>query len=103
MLGERLGFEQGLPFSYGDDRNGGTLKALIVCSALGLATDGYSFPYVATWAGGDRRMVTDATDETLNCAEEILAAVHRRSGVRDPRSSLRLSKSRIAVISGTKK
>ncbi|MGH8880620.1 MAG: ImmA/IrrE family metallo-endopeptidase, partial [Stackebrandtia sp.] len=27
--------------------------AYLVCAAAGLDTDGYSFPYVANWAGGD--------------------------------------------------
>jgi hypothetical protein len=31
--------------------------AFIVLDALGLASDGYSFPYVAQWAGGDVEML----------------------------------------------
>ena len=48
--------------------------AYLVCSELGLAADAYTFPYVATWAEGDIRVVTAAADKALACAEEILAA-----------------------------
>jgi antirestriction protein ArdC len=53
--------------------------AYLVCSELGLATNAYTFPYVTTWAKGDMRMVTDAADKALKCAEEILAAIHGRT------------------------
>jgi antirestriction protein ArdC len=46
--------------------------AYLVCSQLGLASDGYSFPYVATWAAGDMHVVTAAADKALKCASEIL-------------------------------
>jgi len=55
--------------------------AFLVCSELGLASDGYSFPYVATWAAGDLRVVTAAADQALTCATEIVAALDRRSAL----------------------
>jgi hypothetical protein len=49
--------------------------AYLVCSELGLATDAYSFPYVATWSGGDMKVVTAAADKVLACAGQIVAAL----------------------------
>jgi antirestriction protein ArdC len=46
--------------------------AYLVCHELGLETDAYSFPYVATWAAGAVRVVTAAADRALGCAREIL-------------------------------
>jgi hypothetical protein len=51
--------------------------AFLVCSELGLASDDYSFPYVVTWAAGDMRVVTEAADKALTCANEIVAAFDR--------------------------
>lgn len=49
--------------------------AYLVCSELGLASDSYSFPYVASWAKGDMKVVTAAADKVLACADEIVAAL----------------------------
>lgn len=49
--------------------------AYLVCSELGLATDAYTFPYVATWAKGDMRVVTEAAEKALSCAKVILGAI----------------------------
>ena len=49
--------------------------AFLVCSELGLATDAYSFPYVASWAKGDMKLVTATADRVLACADEIIAAL----------------------------
>jgi antirestriction protein ArdC len=49
--------------------------AYLLCSELGLASDSYSFPYVATWSGGDMRVVTASADKALACASEIVAAL----------------------------
>jgi antirestriction protein ArdC len=46
--------------------------AYLVCRELGLETDAYSFPYVATWASGEVKVVTAAADRALRCAQEIL-------------------------------
>jgi antirestriction protein ArdC len=48
--------------------------AYLVCRELGLETDAYSFAYVATWAGGETKVVADAADKVLKCAREILEA-----------------------------
>jgi hypothetical protein len=56
--------------------------AFLVCSELGLASGAYSFPYVATWAGGDMGVVTAAADAALRCADQIVAALqHSRQPV----------------------
>jgi antirestriction protein ArdC len=49
--------------------------AYLVCSELGLASDSYSFPYVASWAKGDMKVVTAAADSVLSCADEIIKAL----------------------------
>jgi antirestriction protein ArdC len=55
--------------------------AYLVCGELGLASHGYSFPYVATWAAGDMRVVTAAADKALACAGEIVAALDQGSAL----------------------
>jgi hypothetical protein len=49
--------------------------AFLVCQAAGLATDGYSFPYVARWADGKAEVVRDAADRVLATARTILDAL----------------------------
>jgi antirestriction protein ArdC len=51
--------------------------AFVVCAELGLATAVYSFPYVASWAAGDTKVVTAAADKVLACAGEIIAALEQ--------------------------
>ena len=46
--------------------------AYLVCEELGLETDAYSFPYVASWAVGEVKVVTAAAERALGCAREIL-------------------------------
>lgn len=46
--------------------------AYLVCDAFGLASDGYSFAYVANWARGDLAVVIDAADKVRKCASTIL-------------------------------
>jgi antirestriction protein ArdC len=55
--------------------------AYLLCSELGLASDSYSFPYVATWSGGDMRIVTASADKALTCAGEIIAALDQASAL----------------------
>lgn len=55
--------------------------AFLVCAELGLSSDAYSFPYVATWAGGDAKVVTAAADTALRCAASILEAVESLEAV----------------------
>jgi antirestriction protein ArdC len=49
--------------------------AYLVASELGLASDSYSFPYVASWAKGDIKLVTATADRVLACANEIIEAL----------------------------
>ena len=49
--------------------------AFLVCQAAGLATDGYSFPYVARWADGDASAVQDTAERVITTARAILAAL----------------------------
>jgi antirestriction protein ArdC len=49
--------------------------AYLVCGELGLASDAYSFPYVAHWANGDTKVVTATADKALKTANDILALV----------------------------
>jgi len=49
--------------------------AYLVCAGLGLATDAYSFPYVATWASGDTKVVIAAADAAIKCATAILGTL----------------------------
>lgn len=49
-----------------------------MCSELGLATDDYSFPCVASWARSDMKTATSAADKALQCASVILAALESR-------------------------
>ncbi len=49
--------------------------AFFVMAELGLATDSYSFPYVAGWAKGDMKIVAAAADKALKCANEIVTAL----------------------------
>jgi|GEM_PF-841527 len=46
--------------------------AYLVCEELGLATDDYTFPYVAGWAEGKAELVMETAERVLRCAEEIL-------------------------------
>ncbi len=48
--------------------------AYLVCSELGLTSDQYSFPYVATWSGGEAKIVTATADTAIKCAAEIVGA-----------------------------
>jgi antirestriction protein ArdC len=51
--------------------------AYLVCRELGLETDAYSFPYVATWAGGEVKVVADAADRALASAREVLETLEQ--------------------------
>ena len=53
----------------------------LVCSTAGLATDGYSFPYVASWAAGDSDQVRVTAEAAIGCARRILAA----AGLAEPK------------------
>jgi antirestriction protein ArdC len=49
--------------------------AYLVCQVAGLATDGYSFPYVARWADGKADRVRETADRVLTAARSILEAL----------------------------
>jgi antirestriction protein ArdC len=46
--------------------------AFIVLDALGLASDDYSFPYVARWSSGEIDLVKQSAEKVITCAKEIL-------------------------------
>jgi antirestriction protein ArdC len=49
--------------------------AYLVCQAAGLASDGYSWPYIAHWSDGETKVVQDAAGRVLNAARTILACL----------------------------
>ena len=51
--------------------------AFVVCNSVGLVTGEYTIPYVATWSGGDLKMVSQTAERVLKAAREILASVDR--------------------------
>jgi antirestriction protein ArdC len=58
--------------------------AHLVCSAAGLATGEYSFPYVARWAGGDVALVRSAAERSLGAARAITTALGLTPAPTDP-------------------
>jgi antirestriction protein ArdC len=48
--------------------------AYLVCSAAGLPSGSYSFPYIARWADGDVDAVRNTAERVIGCARRILAA-----------------------------
>jgi len=46
--------------------------AHLVCEACGVVSDGYSFPYVAVWAGGNSGLVRSTAERVITTAREIL-------------------------------
>ena len=46
--------------------------AFIVCHALGLASDDYSFPYIALWGEGDLELIRSTTLRVAGLAKSIL-------------------------------
>jgi hypothetical protein len=49
--------------------------AYIVCDALGLDASGYSFPYVARWAGGSDDLIKETAGRVIECAKSILGSL----------------------------
>jgi hypothetical protein len=49
--------------------------AYIVCDALGLDASGYSFPYVARWAGGSDDLIKETAGLVIECAKSILESL----------------------------
>ena len=48
--------------------------AYVICSAVGLASDDYSLPYVAHWADGDPALVRRTAERVVTTAHAVLAA-----------------------------
>jgi antirestriction protein ArdC len=49
--------------------------AFLVCRAVGLPTDAYTFAYVAGWSGGKAEVVRSTADRVLAASRAILAAL----------------------------
>jgi hypothetical protein len=49
--------------------------AFIVCAHAGLASDGYSLPYVARWSNGDPAVVKATADRVVKTAQSVIAAL----------------------------
>lgn len=49
--------------------------AYLVTDALGIDSTGYTFPYVAGWAGGDVEVIQKTAERVIATAREILSAV----------------------------
>ncbi len=46
--------------------------AYLVCQAAGLATDGYSWPYIAHWSTGKVEIVQEAAGRVIETARAVL-------------------------------
>lgn len=46
--------------------------AYIVCQAAGLTTAAYIFGYVASWSGGDPKVMKTTAERVMTCARTIL-------------------------------
>lgn len=46
--------------------------AFVVLDALGLNSEGYSFPYIARWAGGGIELIRSTAERAVTCAKSIL-------------------------------
>lgn len=46
--------------------------AFVVLDALGLATDDYSFPYIARWSNGDTELLKTTAERVVACARLML-------------------------------
>lgn len=66
----------GEPFSYGTHRGMAETEAesvaYVVCAALGLPTDDYSFAYVGGWSKGDMALVKKTATRSAKTAATIL-------------------------------
>lgn len=49
--------------------------AYIVLDALGMASDDYSFPYVARWSDGEVEKVKETAERAIGCAKAILTGL----------------------------
>ncbi len=49
--------------------------AYIVCTAIGIDTGDYSFPYVTRWAEGSSELLKETAERAIGCAKQILQAL----------------------------
>ena len=49
--------------------------AYVVTAACGMATDGYSIPYVGIWSGGDVDKVKQTAEKVVRVAGQILEGI----------------------------
>lgn len=49
--------------------------AFVVLDALGLSSDGYSFPYVARWSDGNVELIKEVAERVAGCAGQIMKAL----------------------------
>lgn len=54
--------------------------AYLVCQAAGVATDGYTFAYVARWADGDMAKVQKTAERVIKCAREVVGRLELELG-----------------------
>lgn len=54
--------------------------AYLVCSAFGLVTDAYTFPYVARWANGDLELVRKTAARVVAAASELCYRITETAG-----------------------
>jgi hypothetical protein len=52
--------------------------AYIVCAAIGIESDCYSFPYVAHWSDGDINLVRTTADRVVRLAHEVITNLNTR-------------------------
>ena len=68
--------------------------AYVVASVHGMPTDGYSFPYVAGWAGGDADKAIRGTQARVNAAAQAIIAAspaEHAGGARPPGTDLAMA------------
>lgn len=53
--------------------------AYVVCDALGVPSDAYSFPYVAVWSRGDCELLKKTAERVTNCATQILSLLEKEA------------------------
>jgi hypothetical protein len=68
--------------------------AYLVCSAAGLSTGEYSFPYVARWANGDVTLVHSAAERSLGAARAITSSLGLTPAAPEPANDAVLARTR---------
>jgi hypothetical protein len=52
--------------------------AFVVLDALGLASNDYSFPYIARWSDGDSELLKATAERVVVCAGSVLRGLGSR-------------------------